>query len=245
MSALPQYGTVNLDYMMSWLSLTDDGPMWALNLMKYHPIARYADGRETTITGSEADEIYKPDEPLARLGARILFISEVTAHIIGDDLVWDRVAIAQYPVRSALLTMQSDPQFQELHVHKEAAMDFTIVTATFPLADVAPPANPLSAVDTGQLVLLDLVADASVPELGAEVGATPIGRFSSEDVVIGDDRKWAEARWDLISRDAAAELAGRDKVHATDRYALILDPRLDLISQSLIEDAAGTYPAKM
>jgi hypothetical protein len=38
-------------------------------------------------------------------------------------------------------------------------------------------------------------------------------------------------------------LAARARTAADDRYALILDPRLDLLAQSIRDDRAGTYPA--
>jgi hypothetical protein len=39
----------------------------------------------------------------------------------------------------AMIEMQSLPEFQELHAHKDAAMDFTIVMATMPAADASGP----------------------------------------------------------------------------------------------------------
>ena len=39
--------------------------MWALNLMKYREWAEYADGRETNLTGVEADDVYLPHDHLA------------------------------------------------------------------------------------------------------------------------------------------------------------------------------------
>lgn len=38
------YGTPNLDYISTWFSREDDGPFWALNLMKYRERAIAADG---------------------------------------------------------------------------------------------------------------------------------------------------------------------------------------------------------
>lgn len=243
MAALPTYGTANVAYMVSWLSLEEDGPMWALNLMKYHPIAQYADGRETAITGAEADEIYKPEGPLARTGSRILLITEVLGQVVGDGIPWDRVAIAQYSKRRAMMDMQGDPEFQELHVHKEAAMDFTIVTATFPQPGTGTGEGIGSADEGTHRLLLDLVADASVPAIGDEVDSIEIGRFFSEDVMVGDERRWAEVRWHLITPEVADELLARPTVDATDRYVLVLDAQLDLLAQSLRDHTAGTFPA--
>ena len=243
MVSMPRYGTPNIDYMVGWLSLEQDSPMWALNLMKYRPVAEYADGRESSISGAAADEAYKPDGPLAKVGARILLIAEVTAQPAGDGTRWDRVAIAQYPTRAAMMTMQMDKDFEKLHEHKDAGMDFTIVNATFPRHGFVPPDDAGSAAGTDDLLLLEVVADAATPELAAGVDSVAIGRFDIEDVIVGDQRRWAEARWDLISAATAAELAARPTAAAADRYAFVLDPRLDLIAQSLRDHAAGTFPA--
>jgi uncharacterized protein (DUF1330 family) len=242
MVAMPRYGTPNIDYMVSWLNLDDDGPMWALNLMKYRPVADYVDGRQTTLTGAQADEAYKPDGPLARFGARILLIAEVTAQLAGDGTVWDRVAIAQYPTRAAMMHMQMDDEFETLHEHKDAGMEFTIVNATFPQADFDLPAEARSAVDGDGVLLLEVVADASSPELAATVDSVPIGRFDVEDVIVGDERRWAESRFDLVSPAGAEELVSAGTTRADDRYAVLLEPRLDLVAQSLRDAAAGTYP---
>ena len=45
-TANPGYGTPNWEMLQRWLALPaeDDGPFWALNLMKYRAVAAYADG---------------------------------------------------------------------------------------------------------------------------------------------------------------------------------------------------------
>ncbi|MBT5849641.1 MAG: hypothetical protein HOH36_04305, partial [Acidimicrobiaceae bacterium] len=63
---MPRYGTINSDYIASWFQrAAPGGPMWALNLMKYREQADYADGRETALSGVEADDLYAPHEHLA------------------------------------------------------------------------------------------------------------------------------------------------------------------------------------
>ena len=244
MVAMPRYGTPNIDYMVSWLGLAEDGPMWALNLMKYRPVAQYADGRVSTISGAEADEIYKPDEPLAqcrrphpvhRGGDRPA--RSVTARC-GTGWPWRSTR-----QRAAMMTMQMDPQFEELHAHKDAGMEFTIVNATFPREDFVLPDGAGSGEDPDRLVLLEVVADASAPELARTIDSVAIGRFGVEDVIVGDERRWAEARWDLIDRATADELTAGGTTRADDRYVVVLDPRLDLMAQSLRDHAAGTFPA--
>lgn len=232
---MPRYGTTNDAYLASWLERPEPGgPMWALNLMKYRPVAEYLDGRDTTLTGEQADDLYAPVGPLGAVGAKIVLVAPVTHQLIGDETVWDRIAIAQYPYRAALMEMNMRDDFQEAHVHKDAGMDFTIVLATFP-AEGAPVPAQISGADTDHLLLLQVVADADAPDLADGIDSTRIGRFAVEDRIIGDNRTFAETRFDLISPATAAELAAREPIADPTGYAVIADPLLDEVARSLTE----------
>jgi hypothetical protein len=205
-----------------------DEPMWALNLMKYREKAEYADGRETNLSGWEADNQYSPLGPLAAVGADLVIVAIVVDQPAGEDYKWDRAAIVRYPNRQALVEMSLTPEFQEAHHHKDAGMEFTIVAASFPQVDTID--RDLLDTDTSpeSHLLLQVVADSEAPEVDIP-GARRIGAFTIEDVFIGDDRKWAEARWDLLPATAttedvraATEASGGDG----DRYVLLLKPQL-------------------
>ena len=134
---MPGYGTMNTDYVASWFQRgEDDGPMWALNLMKYKAVADYGEAGnpdgDGDISGWEADDRYSPIAELASVGARPVLVGPVVKQLRGDGTVWDRIAIALYPRRMAMVEMNQTKAFQETHVHKEAGMDFTIVMGTFP-----------------------------------------------------------------------------------------------------------------
>ena len=47
------------------IAAEEDGPIWMVNLMKYRDIADYEDGRESTISGQEADDLYAPIDVLS------------------------------------------------------------------------------------------------------------------------------------------------------------------------------------
>jgi hypothetical protein len=223
-----RYGTLNLSYISSWADMPKDEPMWALNLMHYREKAEYADGRETNLTGWEADNLYSPLGPLAAVGAELVIVAIVVDQPAGTDYKWDRVAIVKYPYRNALVEMNMNPEFQAAHEHKDAGMKFTIVAGSFPQPDSID--RSLADTDTTpeSLMLLQLVADADAPEVGVP-GARRIGTFDIEDVFIGDDRKWAEARWDLLPASATAEQVQEATAAAQtegDRYVLLLKPQL-------------------
>lgn len=231
---MPRYGQLNQGYIASWFERPDPGgPMWALNLMKYRDRADYTDGRESELRGVEADDAYAPHEHLAAVGSRVILVAPVVHQLVGDDWRWDRIAIAQYRDRMAMVEMSSNPDFQTDEQHKEAGMDFTIVMASFPEEGEPPP--QVSGASSDRLLLLQVVGDKSAPDLAEEVESTRIGRFWIEDRMIGDDRTFAEARYDLVSASVADELASRDYVHDNSSYVVVADPDIDDVARSLTD----------
>ena len=107
-------------------------------------------------------------------------------------------------------------------------MKFTIVAATFPQPDTIDRSLIDADTTAESLMLLQVVADADAPEVEI-AGARRIGKFTIEDVAIGDERKWAEARWDLLPASTTAEEVREATAAAetdTDRYVTLLKPQL-------------------
>jgi hypothetical protein len=224
----------NRDYVAGWFSLEDDGPMWALNLMKYRAVADYTDGRDEQISGQEADDRYSPIGPLKAIGGRVLLLAPVVHQLRGDDTRWDRFALAQYPRRRSLPEMNQREDFKQLHVHKDAGMDRTYVLATFPREGQPAPDPSLSAAgDDDRLLLVQVVGDAGADDLAAGLDAARIGVWDIEGWIVGDGREFAEWRVDVISRATADALAARGTVHDDTGYAVIVDPQLDHLAHSL------------
>jgi uncharacterized protein (DUF1330 family) len=141
MSNTVRYGTPNTEYAMSMamMSPEDDGPVWMVNLMKYREVADYADGRESAISGRDADDAYSPLDSLAAVGAAPVFFGDVDQQLLGDETTWDRVGVVKYPTRKAFIDMQSLPSFQKSHHHKDAGMESTIVIGSQPMEMPTPP----------------------------------------------------------------------------------------------------------
>lgn len=232
---MPRYGQLNDSYVATWFERDEPGgPMWALNLMKYRDVAEYADGRKSSISGMEADDVYAPHDHLRKVGSRIVLMAPVLHQLVGDGHVWDRIAIAQYRDRMAMIEMSSDADFQKDEDHKDAGMDFTIVMATFPVeGDPVPPQE--SAVDDDRLLLLQVVGDPDAADIAADVQSVRIGRFLIEDRILGDGRTFAEARYDLVSRDVADQLVARGSAHSETDYVVIADPAHDDVARSLTD----------
>jgi uncharacterized protein (DUF1330 family) len=107
------------------LADSDGDPIYMINLLKYKDRAEYADGRETTLSGREAYDIYGAGvaETLAEVGGGIVFMGSVSGLLIGHvEELWDAVAIARYPSRAAMLQMVSSGRYQEIHVHRDAGL---------------------------------------------------------------------------------------------------------------------------
>ena len=228
----PRYGTIDRDYAIRLATTApdDDGPIWMVNLMSYKQVADYADGRESTISGEAADDLYTPLGPLAAIGAEVMFAAKVESQLLGDTPRWDRVGIVRYPSRRAFIEMQSRPDFKELHPHKEAGMASTIVMGCLPMptpplppdapdwADVAHPPTP----EDGPVVVLHVLSfhddetatvDESVQDMAAYTdhaalvavphGVRLAGWFSVEGTIVGDGRTWHQARFNAFPSKAA------------------------------------------
>ena len=101
------YGQIDQEYgiRLATTAPEDDGPVWMVNLMRYKERAEYADGRETTLTGREADNEYLPIGPLTAVGAEIVFVADVEDQFIGDEPPWDRIGVVRYPTRASFIAM--------------------------------------------------------------------------------------------------------------------------------------------
>ena len=228
--SMPRYGKPNVAYVSTWFSSPEDRPMWALNLMKYRPIADYQDGRDLHISGADADRLYNPTGPLAAVGGRVLLVADVRHQISGDQLQWDRVAVAYYPRRMAMMEMQQLPEFIELHAHKDAAMDFTIVMASMPTPQSPQPAD-WSMLTADDLLLVQVANDPSSFDLATLVPSHRVGVYDVEGVIVGDERSWSTATWDVISSNSARILVeAAPRLATTTTYAMILQPLLDMMA---------------
>lgn len=108
------------------------GPFYMFNLIKFRAKAKYPDGRQTDLTGKQANALYSPVEYLSAIGARVVFSTDITPdnQIDGKDPIWDQIAVVEYPCPLAFFAMIFTPDFQARAVHKTAGVEKTIVMAT-------------------------------------------------------------------------------------------------------------------
>jgi hypothetical protein len=174
-----EYGRIDKEYGLHLASRPkdEDGPIFMVNLMKYHEVANYEDGQTTAVSGREADDRYNPSSILNKIGADIMFAADVRTTVVGVD--WDRIAVVRYPTRAAFIEMQSRKDFAEKHVHKNAGMLRTIIPCCTPRDK----ALNTRERPTGGLSLEHVVMVVSA-------GHFPGATFDVEGTIVGDGRGW-------------------------------------------------------
>lgn len=228
----PKYGTIDRDYAirMATAAPEDDGPIWMLNLMRYREVAEYRDGRESAISGQEADDAYAPTDVLRDIGAEIVLFGDVIDQPIGDTPRWDRIAVVRYPTRRSFIEMQTRSDFKEKHEHKEAGMAETIVMGTLPLGPAAAEARGRQP---GSVLVLHVESHAEGAEpvtVPVAPGAHDAGRFTVEGTIVGDGRAWTRVRYDLFPDPEGASAPAAPG--AVDAYAIVIRPRINRIAGS-------------
>ena len=101
------------------------GPIHMLNLLKFKAHAEYEDGRETSLSGREAYMLYATEvaKVITQVGGKLTFGAEVRRLMLGEvEELWDQVAIAMYPSRTAMFEMIQLPAYAEISVHRTAGL---------------------------------------------------------------------------------------------------------------------------
>jgi pimeloyl-ACP methyl ester carboxylesterase len=129
----------NVEQIGRMVSDPTEGPFYMFNLIRFRERAQYRDGRETDLTGREANALYAPSEFIEAIGARPVFSTAVAEQIDGDDILWDDVGIVEYPCPVAFFAMLLDPDFQARAIHKDAGVEKTIVIVTDLEPSLLPP----------------------------------------------------------------------------------------------------------
>jgi hypothetical protein len=225
----PRYGTINKDLVGAWFELPpeQDGPFWALNLMKYREVADYSDGRRSTASGKDADDEYTPLGPLKSVGAIVAFHGDVEQQR-GAEPRWDRVGIVRYPSRAAFFAMQQRDDFKRQHEHKDAGMEFTIVMSCLP--DITMPPDDAHA---GDALVLRVCRTADGRDVPAVAGALRVATFDVEGVIVGDERTWTRAVFDQSASDVTTEALLTTADGVEEQFALVLDSGVDRLVSSI------------
>ena len=115
----------NGEQMAGFLEGDTDTPIKMVNLLKFKDKADYKDGRQTSLSGKEAYQIYADEVQghLEKVGGKSIFLGEVERLMLGEvEELWDCVAIAEYPSRKAMLEMVMDSEYQKSEEHRSAGL---------------------------------------------------------------------------------------------------------------------------
>ena len=118
--------TPNEEQINGFLENPEIGPISMVNLLKYKEKAIYDDGRDTNLSGEEAYGLYaaKVINLVEKYGGEFLFAGKVNRLMLGEvEEMWDSIAIAKYPNRKAMFEMTMDPEYQKIHVHRDAGLE--------------------------------------------------------------------------------------------------------------------------
>ena len=116
----------NEDQIKGFSEQGGDKPIYMVNLLKFKEKASYPDKRETNLTGEEAYAIYAEEVAghLAKVGGKPVFGGEVERLMLGEvEDLWDKVAIAMYPSRKAMLQMINAPDYIVSAQHRVAGLE--------------------------------------------------------------------------------------------------------------------------
>jgi len=101
---------------------TDASPVVMLNLLRFKA---QADGIDEGITGADAYARYSvAAEPFLRsVGGRLLTSIQPKESVIGpSEPEWDLILLVEYPSRAKFLEMATNPDYLQIHAHREAAL---------------------------------------------------------------------------------------------------------------------------
>ncbi len=115
----------NEDQIKGFLEPGPDGPIYMVNLLRFKDKAKYADGRESDITGEQAYALYGQEvtKLLPKFGGGGMFSVSVERLMLGEvEDLWDKVAIAMYPSRAAMFDMMRSEEMQAIGQHRAAGL---------------------------------------------------------------------------------------------------------------------------
>ncbi|MFK7978319.1 MAG: hypothetical protein AB8C02_19450 [Halioglobus sp.] len=111
--------------------LSDDpSPFWMVNLINYYDQAMYPDGRDSDLTGLEANAIYGQSilPSLLAYNSFPELVMPISVNLTKEPADWETAAIVRYASRDAFLRIfPLNPRVSENVIHKEASVAQTIV----------------------------------------------------------------------------------------------------------------------
>ncbi|MEM8490556.1 MAG: haloalkane dehalogenase [Pseudomonadota bacterium] len=268
-SALAASGTSNPAQLERMIAEPVAGPFYMFNLIRFRELAVYPDGRETDLTGREANALYNPIEYLTAIGARPVLIASVDQQLEGDSPLWEEIAVVEYPCPVAFFAMITNPGFQERLVNKDAGVETTYVLVTHLQPSSLPegfeaPASPFPPSDDDPAFELISVrdyfesaqyqADSNEPQRsgeqawnlyadGAAGAATQVGSLPTARLVIQGAFSGTSQDWEAIDIDYMPSQAAFEAFLGDEERAEVLYHRDAALEGSFLLTATSTLNA--
>ena len=110
------------------------GPIVMINLLRFRDAADYPAGFDAEpCSGRDAYMRYGMHvlPMLTAVGGRIHWAGDARMTVIGpDEERWDEAILVEYPSRQAFLMMVSSPEYQQIAIHRTAALADSRLIAT-------------------------------------------------------------------------------------------------------------------
>jgi uncharacterized protein (DUF1330 family) len=111
---------------MALMSDVSDEPIVMLNLLRFRSKAAYDDGRETSLTGLEAYQLYAGSMQtlVESQGGKFIFGGRIAGMVIGEvEQMWDICALIEYPSAASFAKIATSPEVREIGVHRAAGLE--------------------------------------------------------------------------------------------------------------------------
>ncbi|MEM9255185.1 MAG: DUF1330 domain-containing protein [Pseudomonadota bacterium] len=127
------FGVSNPQAVIDMIVSDQPGPFWMVNLIDFYEQANFPDGRDTDLTGEEANTIYGnaivPD--LLRFNSSPQLTMPVLVTLTDGGIEWEQAAIVRYASRDAFLNaFVFNPGAGDKLIFKDAGVENTQVFAT-------------------------------------------------------------------------------------------------------------------
>jgi uncharacterized protein (DUF1330 family) len=117
--------TPSAEQAMTFFGGAEDGPFVMVNLLKFKDKAEYPDGSDADLPGAAAYLRYGMAVRafVEKVGGQTGYAGPVTGLMLGEvEVLWDMVALAEYPSLAAMMEMVRDPGYQAISVHRTAGL---------------------------------------------------------------------------------------------------------------------------
>jgi uncharacterized protein (DUF1330 family) len=124
------------EQIQDFLATDDGGSFVMLNLLRFKDVADGVNEGEG-ITGAEAYGRYAVGtQPfLERVGGQLLHAVASQQTVVGPgEKEWDMVLLVEYPSRAKFMEMATDPEYLEVHKHRDSALADSRIVACAPVA---------------------------------------------------------------------------------------------------------------